>query len=366
MPRSLRIQRRSRDGSYGIILAISLPVLLGMSAIAVDLSYQKVVRAELQAASDIASAAGAAELDGTYEGFARAKDAAIRAAARNNADGDFVPLAPGDIEFGYWDRDTWSWTPTDDPELADSMQVRVRRAEVGTSFAGVAFSRSTIAARAGATALQPPDTPAGAVGCYLPLAVPQCLFETHTTEELSQLRLVLNPSGVDNVGWARAGDYPNANWLRDQINDCQQDGRATVGDSVGLQNGVAASVPREIVDAMKHSDVLWDTPEWGEIPAQNDRSGLSPVEYGQVIEGSIIVFESGPEYCEGMGGGYNGMETIVGFAWAVIYDVRRAGGAAEQNIWVKLDPNADQNVGIIGGGLVDGGVDYDEPIVIVK
>ena len=66
------IQRRSRRGNYGTLFGLTLPVLLGGAAVAVDLSYQKVVYAQLQAVAAPASSTGAAYPDGPPAGGAPA------------------------------------------------------------------------------------------------------------------------------------------------------------------------------------------------------------------------------------------------------------------------------------------------------
>ncbi len=95
-------RRRERGGNFGLLLVITIPVLLGTGAIAVDLSYQKVVRAELQATADIAVQAGVEYLDQTSDGVAAARQAVIRAGLRNRADNRPVAIDAGDIEFGTW------------------------------------------------------------------------------------------------------------------------------------------------------------------------------------------------------------------------------------------------------------------------
>ena len=355
-----------RRGSYAVLLVLSLPVLMGMGAIAVDLSHQKVVWAELEAAADIAAAAGAGFLDGTDAGVDQAIAGAIRAAARNTAGGQVVTIQAEDIRLGYWDDVTGDFVESNDPALIDSLQVTARRGDVPAAFAAVAFQDEETQAEGDSVALNPPPEPAGAVSCYLPLGIPDCLFDHYTDEELDDVQLVLNPAGIDNVGWARVQDHPNASWLKAQIGDCIQDGVASVGDDVGLQNGVVSSAMSEVVTAIKTSDTAWDTATWGAQPARWSQSALSSAEYGRTWEGPIIVFDGGPEYCEGNGGSFNQFEEIVGFAWAVVYDIRTSGGASQKNLRVKIDRMAAQSVGLAGGGLVDGGVIYEEPLRITR
>ncbi len=481
------LQRRSRRGNYGTLFGLTLPVLLGGAAVAVDLSYQKVVYAQLQAVADAASSTGAAYLDGTPNGVAAARDAAIRAALRNNADGKPVILDPGDIVMGYWDVDAWQFVPSTDPTLIDAMKVQLSRNDIKSNFASVnAVGRRTIGALAQSIATQPETVPAGAVSCYIPLAIPQCLFDEYTDEELMDFTFQFSPAGIDNVGWARVDGHPNTTWLLDQIADCHFDGVASVGDDVYLDNDVKVPALREVADQIEDADSDssdWDTEEWGDEPEQSDDSDVDSDEYGKVFQGAIIVFDGGDEYCDceekqavdedGDGdsdsdtdedtdsdtdsdsdsddesdtdagsdrdtegdsddrgthdpdrhdssshdddseadtedhdddsdsdsdsdsddesdtdgdsdtdsdtdsdndgapecefdsGHFNGVETITGFVWAEIYDVRVTGSASQKNIWVRIDPYADQNVGTAAGGQVSGGVQFGAKSAVVQ
>ena len=50
---------RRRDGSYAVIFAITLVVLLGFAAITIDVGYQRVVRNQLENITDASAHAGA-------------------------------------------------------------------------------------------------------------------------------------------------------------------------------------------------------------------------------------------------------------------------------------------------------------------
>jgi len=46
--------------------------------------------------------------------------------------------------------------------------------------------------------------------------------------------------------------------------------------------------------------------------------------------------------------------------------VRTSGSAKKKNIWMRLDPFADQSVGVATGGLIEGGVDFGFTAAIVE
>lgn len=354
---------RRRDGSYAIMLVISLPMLLGVGAVAVDLSYQKVVRTELQAAADIAVHAGIHDLDGTWDGVQAAKATAIRAAARNTAGGDPVVLTPDQIQTGWWDDEDGVFVETSDPVDIEALRVVTRREDVLSSFAAVAFNQPVVGAEGTSTGVNIQGGDAGAVACYLPLAIPECFFDLH--DDLSEVTLTLNPAGIDNVGWGRVGAKPNASWTRDQLRYCS-DGVARVGDDAGLQNGVVSSALFEMIDIIEEGGSTWNSDNLGPIPSQNSQSAIKKSAYGNTLEGAIIVFDGGPGYCQGKGGSFNGYEEIVGFAWATVYDVRTKGGAKNKNIFVRIDPMADEVIGIEGGGQVAGGVKSQGKVALVQ
>lgn len=126
-----------RPGGPSALSILALPALLGAGAVLVDRSYRVVVRQELRAAADIASAAGASVLDGTAAGMAEAEQAAIRAAARNRAGGAPVRLSEEDVDLGYWDEGQRSFVRSLDPERVDTLRVTVKRGEVQASLARV-------------------------------------------------------------------------------------------------------------------------------------------------------------------------------------------------------------------------------------
>ncbi|NOY25601.1 MAG: hypothetical protein GXP62_06980 [Oligoflexia bacterium] len=272
--RTLRDGHRRR-GSYGGMLILTLPTIVGAGTISVDLSSQKIARTQLQAVSDIAAMAGTDLLDGTTAGLVAAQDTAARAAARNSVGGAPVVIPDAQMLLGAWDSTSQTLSTTAATADINSIQVQASRDNLDTSFAKIILNQRTMGASGRSTGFNPPDDAASAVRCYLPIAIPACLFDLYTTDELSDITLVLNPAGIDNAGWGRIGGHPNASWIRDQLEDCEQDGIATVGDEVGLQNGVVNSALDEIHDQIVDSETEWDDDEWGEEPDPMCHSSLA-------------------------------------------------------------------------------------------
>lgn len=137
-----------------------------------------------------------------------------------------------------------------------------------------------------------------------------------------------------------------------------------MGDQVGLNNGVIASGLSALATAISSSDTSWDTDRWGAMPSRASRSAVPAADYGNTVEGSIIVFDGGPDYCTGSGGSYTGSEPVVGFIWVAVYDVVSTGPASGKNVYMRMDLSENHSAGTRGGG-VDAAVVYTPPAQIL-
>lgn len=94
----------AQKGAISVLVALTLPVLVGAGALAVDLAYLHVVRNELQNDADAAALAGARKLftNGAANlDWAGAASTAARAIELNRAAGH--ALTDGQVKTGYWD-----------------------------------------------------------------------------------------------------------------------------------------------------------------------------------------------------------------------------------------------------------------------
>ena len=117
--------RRQRRGSYAIIVALLLVVLLGFAALAIDLSYLRLARLQAQNAADAGAHAALTEFRLT-----RSEDAARARAAQfvnlNYIAGDRALVEPEtDVIFGGWDFPSHSFNP--DADYVNAVEVTVRR-----------------------------------------------------------------------------------------------------------------------------------------------------------------------------------------------------------------------------------------------
>jgi len=92
--------RRDRRGAVLVLFAILIVVIFAMIAFAVDVAYMQLIRAELRAATDAATKAGALELRLTDGNGSAALTAAIATAARNTVGGKGLTLNGSEIELG--------------------------------------------------------------------------------------------------------------------------------------------------------------------------------------------------------------------------------------------------------------------------
>jgi Flp pilus assembly protein TadG len=140
---------KNEKGFSLVMLALSVVVLFGFGALAIDVGHLYQVKDQLQVAADAAALAGAAKLDGTSDpAQTAARSEAQRIAALNFADvattavpaygqshgaavGSPIPVAlklpqsSGDIIVGNWDGTTF--TPADGTVTINAVEVNARR-----------------------------------------------------------------------------------------------------------------------------------------------------------------------------------------------------------------------------------------------
>lgn len=107
-PETSRTAARSRRGTILIWVAALMIVLLGFTALAVDVGHLYAVQADLQLAADSAALAGA---EGLTVGTSSARARAIQYAAKNDANGQPVSISDSNVEFGLWNSTSHTFTP---------------------------------------------------------------------------------------------------------------------------------------------------------------------------------------------------------------------------------------------------------------
>ncbi len=189
----MRSERHERPGAQrgavALVVALMLPVLLGVAAFAVDLAHVHAVRAELQNAADAAALRGARDLTDPATGQLRWTQAAQQAQAAiglNRAEGQ--TLADGTVQTGFWNlRGQPAGLQSSDitPTVWDVPAVSVRLSKQGALNGGpvqgffaklwgrVGFDQSVqaVAALVSPGQVQP--------GELFPLAISQCLYDNY-------------------------------------------------------------------------------------------------------------------------------------------------------------------------------------------
>jgi len=116
------VEPKQRRGSVITLFAVFIVFLLGMIAFAVDLGYIATVDTELKRAADAGALAGAGMLvNGTDEA-----EVAVRTFVQQNVVGNHtVTDSDIQVEFGHWDPDFETFTPSVD--LPSAIRVTVER-----------------------------------------------------------------------------------------------------------------------------------------------------------------------------------------------------------------------------------------------
>ena len=102
-----------RRGVTGVWVAITLPVLVGMAAMAVDVGYICTRANELQNAADAGALAGASGLPDS-NGVARAR--AMEYGGKNPLGNEFVVINGDDVQIGNWEWMSQTFTPISDTD----------------------------------------------------------------------------------------------------------------------------------------------------------------------------------------------------------------------------------------------------------
>jgi hypothetical protein len=177
----------SQKGAVSVLVAITLPVLLGVGALAVDLAYLHVVRNELQNDADAAALAGARKLynqGASVLTWSVAEDSATKAIRLNQAAG--YELSQGLVETGYWDTSQAAKGLQGLPMLpgatdAPAVQVTLGKSEGQNKGPVPTFLASiwgVYAKPVRVTAVAGVHSPSSAALAF-PLAIPLCMYQTY-------------------------------------------------------------------------------------------------------------------------------------------------------------------------------------------
>ena len=157
---------KDQSGITVVLVALTMTVLIGFAALAVDIGYTLTTKNELQNVADAAALAAARQLGVIYQGMSYDEqqdyvcdpqtivDVATDVAAKNQAGGMNITIEADDVTIGDWDANTLSLFETNDQP--DAVRVLARRdgtanGPITTFFARI-FGIDTVDVSAKATA----------------------------------------------------------------------------------------------------------------------------------------------------------------------------------------------------------------------
>jgi Flp pilus assembly protein TadG len=195
---------KAQRGAVTLLVALMIPVFLGVAALVIDVAYLQFVRNELQNDADAAALAGAKQLRSTASAtpqWSAAETAAFNAISLNSADGK--KLSTGTVQSGYWNPTQANavlqllpMTPTVNDVPA--VQVTLRKGtgqndgEVPTFFARLWNMVSTPVTVTAVSGMTSPGTiePGG----LFPLVASQCVYDTYWNSKATPPGPTLDPA----------------------------------------------------------------------------------------------------------------------------------------------------------------------------
>jgi len=349
--------QRTRRGN-AIIFGLCLVPLLGFSALAVDVGTQRMTENELRHATKAAALAGAGYLNGTQQGLFDAINGAVAVGNENGVYENFL-VQTGDVELGtYADGEFMAVDIGNaDPEVVNAVRVITGHTHGAILAPVISENFTTLDTNAASTAMRPTGGTARFVPCYLPFAIPACVFEADWLKlrQPNPLRFQLNKAGDDNVGWGLPIINPNTTAIKDQIaGQCDQ-GVAETGNTVNLSNGQNNSAVALIADIInqQHPTAPTDWPsEYFARPKRNGIEGnfkkdsdINSQHWGNNVSGVVPIIDAG---YFGNGGNCGDLSfqhgaPIVGWTYTYIFDTQTQGG--DKNLWMQFDFLNDYDIG---------------------
>jgi Flp pilus assembly protein TadG len=259
----------NESGAVAVYVALGLVVLLGCTALAVDIAHMVSVKRELVKAAEAGALSGARALwpmalpvDNNVivtPNCAYAENIARLAAEKNQVDGrNFTDDSEITVEAGRWDYATRVFTPGNNAN-ANSIRVTTRRTNVPMIFAKIIgehyrnMSASAIAVMDYATDIGNP---------CLPICVDQnAAFDSEGNVKNIDIMVHMTPDVNDNAGWfVVPPDSASASQLKDYVNNTDYCSTVAIDTIINLQNGADASVMAAINDKFiqcKDTDGTW-------------------------------------------------------------------------------------------------------------
>jgi len=363
--------------------------LLAFSALAIDISYLRVIDLQLDQAIDAAVLAGSGYLDGTLDGIDDARDAAVTTGNSNEVLGGTSLFTNDDVIFGSVSMSEGVYTfeemdpDSNDVDIGDinAIRIELEHSSIAALLSSAAFENDTLSSSGSGTAVRPFNWGATAVDCFLPVALPDCNFDPDATTNGPAMFVSGASTLGDNVGWAGVGGVNGKN-VRQQLQGTCAGGTIAVDEYMDLQNGMIAKALDEMGDYLADgtgSTEPWD-PTYFPQPSQGDAltvTGDYPAspslvnEDGDamvnIIAGPISIIDMAGEPgagCGSDGGDWQQDQPIVGFTYGFIYDVVKDGNFMGMHVQMDFVNNYDFATEV-GPGSLGNVIDADAPPFLI-
>ncbi len=345
---------RSNGGRRGNVMVVGMMfgVLLGFSALSVDIGLVRLADTQLQAAIDAATLSASNELNGEATGIAAAKLRGVSVAALNRVLDTSVAITAADVQVGTYDEATGVFTLyTGGPGVASVNAVRIDHtpSQVGSVLGAAAFGIAGYDINARSMGVRPKGGPAGGTRCFLPFAVPDCWVSSTTPgTNPAPFKFTFSPTPTDAIAWGDPDGNPSSTAVNDQLEGQCTNGEVGIGDPIYVNEGGHTTALHTIRDILNddHPTVNpseWDVVKYGPKPARTGQddtanwpypiSDVRNVKYGNTLEGPVALVDAGSD-CSSVS--FTGSLPMTGIAWGVLYDVK-SGGAGGKNVYMLLD-----------------------------
>lgn len=316
-----------RRGAVAVQVGITMIVLLGFAALAVDVGFIFDLHGSMQSAVDSSSLAGAAKL---VDGRGAAKTAAVDYAAENYVNNSGVKASELSITVGVWDgmNATFIPLPETSETIPNAVRVRGTRNNISLFFANI-FGTSTTKVDRAATALQGAGKCLGIWGIEGISGVGDLITDSYDIRDGAYGGSNIRPNG-DICSCAGIGLNGGVSIRGDAI----------YGEGYDLDiSGTSYEIWGLVEDqhcALAPPEIDWDSPQFTN---DNDLIGLT--------DGGRDPFRGGTNIR------INGTENLTLAPGTYYFDSLSLGGGATITISGPTEIYVNGNLSIVGGGIIN-------------
>lgn len=284
-----------QDGAIAAVSAVSLVVILGFGAFAIDMSYAYSERTLLQATADSAALAAAPELPNKH----KAREMAFEYAEANMPEATHGKvLVKEDVVLGNWDPVTETWSPNVGPHNA--VQITTRRSTDNGNrldlFLAPILGIGSLDMEASAVAYA--QGPSG-----------------------WDVALVQDVSGsFDEISFARDADQALLDCVSDNFTDASMGLTAFTGEATSMTDMLPVGRPGNQTNYNELSDAIYNLNQCDSQASMPPMPACSGTNVGIGIEAAIDQLD-----------GHNSADGIVGQAIIIVGDGRSNTSYANRN-----------------------------------